>query len=544
MLRPASDYDALRAGFRWEIPERYNMGVAVCDRFGVAEPERAAILEAGPRGEVRTVSYGRLRADSNRLASALAGRGVAPGDRVAVLLPQSADVVVAHAAAYKLGAVALPLAGLFGEEALAYRLADAGARAVVTDAAGLAKIAAIRARLPDLALVVCRAGAGEGALAYEALLAEGDPDCPARDTGPDDPALMIYTSGTTGAAKGALHGHRVLLGHMPGFLMMHDFPPKAEEGRGDLMWTPSDWAWAGGLLNVLMPSLVLGVPVLAWGATRFTPEAAFALMAERGVTNAFLPPTALRMLRAVGDPRARYDLSALRNVASAGEALGPETFAWARSALGLTVGEAYGQTECNLVLASCRAAGVARAGSTGRPVPGHEVAILREDGSEAGVDEPGEIAVKAPDPVMFLRYWNQPEATARKFRDGFLLTGDTARRDAEGYFHFVGREDDLITSAAYRIGPTEIEDGLTRHPAVALAAAVGKPDPVRTEIVKAFVVLREGFSPSDELAAEILAFGRKVLSGHEAPRELEFRDSLPMTTTGKIIRRALRDGTG
>ncbi|WP_430912039.1 AMP-binding protein [Methylobacterium sp. sgz302541] len=540
MLRPAPDYDALRAGFRWEIPDRYNMGVAVCDGFGAAELDRPAILEVSPEGGVRSVAYGTLRTDSNRLADALGRRGIAPGDRVAVLLPQSADVVVAHAAAYKLGAVALPLAGLFGAEALAYRLADSGARAILTDTAGLAKLDTIRERLPDLALVVSRDGARGDAVAYADLLAEGSPGFVPRETGPDDPALMIYTSGTTGAAKGALHAHRVLLGHMPGFLMMHDFPPKG----GDVMWTPSDWAWAGGLLNVLMPSLTLGVPVVAWGATRFTPEAAFGLMAERGVTNAFLPPTALRMLRTVETPRARYDLSRLRNIASAGEALGPETFAWAESALGLTIGEAYGQTECNLVLASCRAAGVARAGSTGRPVPGHTVAILREDGSEAGIDEPGEIAVKAPDPVMFLGYWNQPEATARKIRDGWMLTGDTARRDVDGYIHFVGREDDLITSAAYRIGPTEIEDGLTRHPAVALAAAVGRPDPLRTEIVKAFVVLRDGFSPSEELAAEILAFGRRVLSGHEAPREIEFRDSLPMTTTGKIIRRALRDGTG
>ncbi|GBU19086.1 MULTISPECIES: AMP-binding protein [Methylobacterium] len=536
LLRPAPDYESLREGFRWDIPERFNMGVAVCDRFGSREFERPAILELAGEG-VRTVTYGQLRRDSNRLAHALARQGIAPGDRVAVLLPQTAAVVVAHAAAYKLGAIALPLAGLFGAEALAYRLADSGARAAITDAAGAERLAALRGRLPELRLVVSLDGPAEGTLGHDALVADADPDFAPRDTGADDPALMIYTSGTTGTAKGALHAHRVLPGHMPGFLMMHDFPPKG----GDVMWTPSDWAWAGGLLNVVMPSLWLGVPVVAWGNTRFTAEGAFALIERMGVTNCFLPPTALRMLRSVENPRTRYDLSRLRNVASAGEALGPETFAWAERALGLTIGEAYGQTECNLVLASCRAAGVARAGSTGRPVPGHAVAVLRPDGSEAGVDEPGEIAVKAPDPVMFLRYWNRPEDTERKFRDGWLLTGDTARRDADGYVHFVGRDDDLITSAAYRIGPTEIEDGLLRHPAVALAAAVGKPDALRTEIVKAFVVLREGFSPSEDLAQEILAFGRSVLSAHEAPREIAFRESLPMTTTGKIIRRALRD---
>nr|WP_246412904.1 AMP-binding protein [Methylobacterium brachythecii] len=538
-MKPATDYAALVAGFSWDIPDRYNIAADVCDRWALSEPDRPAILEVSAEGVAAPVSYGRLRDESNRLANALAARGIGPGDRVAVLLPQSSAVVVAHLAAYRLGAIALPLAGLFGAEALRYRLTDSGARAIVTNAAGLAKLEPIRAALPDLTVFLSADGPCGPAEGLPQVLAGASAEFATRETGPDDPALMIYTSGTTGLAKGALHGHRVLLGHLPGWSMMHDFP---EEGGG-LMWTPSDWAWAGGLLNVLMPSLRRGMPVVARPLGRFEPEAAFGLIADLGVTNVFLPPTALRMLRGLEKPRERFDLSALRNVASAGEALGPETFAWARDALGLTIGEAYGQTECNLVLASCARAGVARPGSTGKPVPGHRVAVLREDGSEARAGETGEIAVKAPDPVLFLGYWRQPEATAKKFRDGWWMTGDTARRDADGYIHFVGRDDDLITSAAYRIGPTEIEDCLLRHPAVALAAAVGKPDPLRTEIVKAFVVLREGFAPTSELAAEIQAFGRKNLSAHEYPREVEFLDALPMTTTGKIIRRQLRDGT-
>ena len=528
--------DAPGPGFRWDIPARYNIGVDVCDRWGTAEPERPAILDVAADGTVATTTFGQLRADSNRLAAALAARGVAPGDRVAVLLPQSAAVMVAHAAAYKLGAVALPLAGLFGPEALAYRLADSRARACIADAAGLAKLDPIRGRLPDLALLVSVDAATGDALGLADLLAGAAPDFTARDTGPDDPALMIYTSGTTGQAKGALHGHRVLLGHMPGFDRMHAFPPRP----GDLMWTPSDWAWAGGLLNVLMPSLRHGVPVVA-RAARFEADAAFRLIERLRITNAFLAPTALRMLRTIAAPRERYDLSSLRNVASAGEALGADTYRWANDALGLAVGEAYGQTECNLVLSAAPVEGIGRAGSAGKTVPGHRVAILRPDGSEAGVDEPGEIAVARPDPVMFLRYWNQPEATARKFSGDWMLTGDQARRDADGYVHFVGRDDDLITSSAYRIGPAEIEDCLCTHPAVALAAAIGKPDPLRTEIVKAFVVLRPGHAPSPELADAIQAFVRTRLSAHEYPREIEFRASLPMTTTGKIIRRALRD---
>nr|WP_279292506.1 AMP-binding protein [Methylobacterium goesingense] len=535
-MRPAPDHAALVAGFAWDVPERFNIGVDVCDRWAAREPGRVAIQEVvGAR--VSEISFGDLRDRSDRLAAGLRIRGVVPGDRVGVLLPQSAAVVIAHAAAYKLGAIALPLAGLFGPDALRYRLTDAGARVLITDAAGLAKIDAIRADLPALECVVCVDGARGLALGYDALLAEAPDGFVPVDTRADDPALMIYTSGTTGPAKGALHAHRVLLGHLPGFCMMHDFPPKP----GDRMWTPSDWAWAGGLLNATLPSLHFGVPVVACPSFRFEPEAAFRLIAERAVTLAFLPPTALRMLRGVADPCGRFDLARLRNIASAGEALGPETFDWARRELGLTIGEAYGQTECNLVLAACRSAGVARAGSTGRPVPGHRVAILRPDGTETADDEPGEIAIARPDPVMFLRYWNQPEATAKKFAGDWMLTGDTARRDADGYVHFVGREDDLITSAAYRIGPTEIEDCLGAHPAVALAAAVGKPDPLRTEIVKAFVVLRPGYTASDALAAEIQAFVRTRLSAHEYPREIAFRDSLPMTTTGKIIRRQLRD---
>lgn len=536
MLRPAADYAGLVAGFSWDIPERYNIGVDVCDAWAVREPDRVAIQEV-VGATVTPTTFGALRQRSDRLAAGLRGRGIGPGDRIGVLLPQSAAVVVAHAAAYKLAAIALPLAGLFGPDALRYRLRDAGARVLVTDAAGLAKLEAIRADLPDLELVVSVDGPSGEAVGVGDLMAEASEGFAPVDTRADDPALMIYTSGTTGPAKGALHAHRVLLGHLPGFLMMHDFPPNA----GDRMWTPSDWAWAGGLLNATLPSLRLGVPVVACPSFRFEPEAAFRLIAERAITTAFLPPTALRMLRGVPDPRGRFDLAALRSIASAGEALGPETFEWARRELGLTIGEAYGQTECNLVLAACTAAGVARAGSTGRPVPGHRVAILRPDGREAGTDEPGEIAIARPDPVMFLRYWNQPEATARKFSGDWLLTGDTARRDADGYIHFVGREDDLITSAAYRIGPTEIEDCLGSHPAVALAAAVGKPDPLRTEIVKAYIVLRDGFTASDALAAEIQAFVRTRLSAHEYPREIAFRDRLPMTTTGKIIRRQLRD---
>ena len=540
-MNPAPDYDALRASFRWDIPARYNIGLDVCDRWALSEPDRPAIHEVGADGARATLTYGALRDRACRLAGALARRGIGRGDRVAILLPQSATVAVAHVAAYRLGAIAVPLAVLFGADALAYRLTDAGARAVITNAAGLAKLAPLRAGLPGLELLVSTDGPEGDAQGLDRLTAETPPDHAAADTGPDDPALMIYTSGTTGPPKGALHGHRVLLGHLPGFAMMHAMFPGAPPRPDDLHWTPADWAWAGGLLNVLLPALHHGSAVIAKKFEKFEPEAALALIAREGVRNLFMPPTALRMLRGVEAPRRRFDLSRLVTLASAGEALGAETSAWAREALGLAVNEAYGQTECNLVIASSAALGVARPGATGRPVPGHAVAVLRPDGAPCAVDEVGDIAVHRPDPVMFLGYWNRPEATAQKFAGDWMTTGDQARLDADGYVHFVGREDDLITSAGYRIGPGEVEECLMRHPAVALAAVVGKRDRLRTEIVKAFVVLGPGHAPSEGLAAEIRGFVRDRLSGHEYPREIAFREALPMTTTGKIIRRALRD---
>jgi acetyl-CoA synthetase len=535
ILPDLRDYDGLRAAFRWRIPARYNIAVDICDRWAAAEPQRTAIIEVSQDWRVSPVSFGQLREQSNRLANALRSRGVGRGDRIAILLPQGRSVLTAHLAAYKLGAIAVPLAALFGVDALAYRLGDAAAKVLITDAAGLSKVGQIAEPLPELGLVISTDGAQGAAQDWGSLLAKASPDFTAVDTGPDDPALMIYTSGTTGNPKGALHGHRVLPGHLPGVQMPHEFLPQP----GDLAWTPADWAWAGGLLNMLLPSLHFGVAVVARPVTRFEPEEAYRLIADLGIRNAFVPPTALRMLRSVDRPRERFALK-LRTIASAGEALGAETLAWGREALGLTVNEAYGQTECNLVLASCAAIGVSRPGSIGKAVPGHEVAIIRPDGSICAADEEGQIAVRRPDPVMFLGYWRRPEATAEKFIGDWMTTGDQGVQDAQGYVRFIGRDDDVITSSGYRIGPGEIEDCLLKHEAVSLAAVVGKPDALRTEIVKAFVVLKAGREPSEALAAELQAFVRKRLSAHEYPREIAFRDELPLTTTGKIIRRLLR----
>ncbi|MGZ5863825.1 MAG: AMP-binding protein [Xanthobacteraceae bacterium] len=536
MLPDARDYDALYQDFRWNIPAAFNIGVAVCDVWAAHEPDRTAIVHQHAGGAINHITYGWLRATSNRLANTLQAHGIARGDRVAILLPQAPEVAAIHIAIYKMGGIALPLASLFGVDAISFRLKDAGAKAIITNAQGLEKLATLRAELPDLKLVLSLDGAGESASDFHQTIARASDDFTAVRTAADDPAMMIYTSGTTGPPKGALEPHRVLLGHLPGVEFVHEFFPQA----GDRIWTPADWAWAGGLLNVLLPGLYYGVPVVARRFEKFDPEEAFAMMAQTGVRNAFIPPTALRMLRAAPSPRGRHDF-ALRTVGSGGEALGAETYEWGKSALGIVINEFYGQTECNKILASCGAIGVSRAGATGKPVPGHRVAVIRDDGSLCKAGEPGQIAVSRPDPVMFLEYWKKPEATADKFIGDWMTTGDQGVMDDDGYITFVGRDDDVITSAGYRIGPGEIEDCLIRHPAVALAAVIGKPDPLRTEIVKAFVVLKSGQVESDALATDIQSFVRTRLSAHEYPREIAFIDEMPMTTTGKVIRRLLRE---
>jgi acetyl-CoA synthetase len=535
LLPDSRVYDELYRAFRWHIPERFNIGVAVCDRWADENPARPAILQAGPDGGIAQVGFGWLKDTSSRLANALRAHGVAYGDRVALMLPQIPEVAAIHVAIYKLGAVALPLATLFGVDAIKYRLQNSGAKALITNSLCLARLAEIRAEVP-VRLVICTDGASDGALSFADLLSRASPIFAPVATSPDDPAMMIYTSGTTGPPKGALHAHRVLLGHIPGIQLPHDFFPQP----GDRFWTPADWAWAGGLLDCLLPSLMFGVPVVAHRFDKFDPDEAFALMARMQVRNAFIPPTALRMLRAAS-PSAARDAVRLRSVGSGGEALGAETLEWGKSALNLTINEFYGQTECNLVIGSCAVIGVSRPGAIGKAIPGHEVAVIRRDGSRAAPGELGQIAVKRPDPVMFLEYWGRPDATRDKFIGDWMTTGDQGCIDGDGYFHFVGRNDDVITSAGYRIGPGEIEDCLIGHPAVSLAAVVGKPDPVRTEIVKAFVVLKDGHRASDALAADIQAFVRTRLSAHEYPREVAFIDAMPMTTTGKIIRRLLRE---
>ncbi|MBK1669059.1 AMP-dependent synthetase [Rhodovibrio sodomensis] len=540
MLPDVQGYDALVRDFRWQVPDRYNIGEACCDRWAAKTPDAPALIQ-WTDGGVQAVSFRTLRQRADRLANALHGLGVRPGDKVGILLPQCVEAAEAHIAVYKLGAVAIPLFTLFGPDALAYRLADSGATALIGTAEGLRTVQALGDQLPALSHWIAVHGEAPGAHGYEALLARARDRFQAADTAADDPAVVIYTSGTTGNPKGALHAHRVLLGHLPGVEFPHELFPKP----GDRFWTPADWAWIGGLLDVLLPALAHGVPVVAHRFAKFDPERALALMAATEVRNSFMPPTALKMLRQVDRPAERFGVR-LRSIGSGGETLGAELLDWGRGAFGLTINEFYGQTECNLVVGNCAGQMAVRPGAMGRPIPGHTVAVLDADGQPLPPGQEGRVAIKSPDPVMFLEYLNKPAATRAKLtRDtsggDWLLTGDTATSDADGYLWFVGRDDDVITSAGYRIGPGEVEDCLGAHPAVAMAAVVGVPDALRGQRVKAFVVLNPGESPSDSLTRALQDHVKTRLAAHEYPREIAYVPALPLTATGKIKRKDLRE---
>lgn len=535
MLKKGKTYEDVYRAFQWKVPRYYNIGVDCCDKWA-EQRYRLALIYEDDQGKVKKYTFWDLKRLSNRLANALKACGLDRSDRVGILLPQCPETALSHLAIYKIGGIAIPLFTLFGPEALEYRLGNSGARAVITDAGNLPKILEIRGRLPELkTILVTRGETPDGVVDFWKTLEKGSYYFTPVRTKADDPALIIYTSGTTGPPKGALHAHRVVLGHVPGVEFFHNFFPK----KDDLYWTPADWAWIGGLIDVLLPSWHHGVPVVAFRAKKFDPEQAFHFIAKYGIRNAFMPPTALKIMRQVPEPRQRYDF-AMRTIGCGGETLGQELLEWGRKVMGLTINEFYGQTEVNLVLGNCSEIMETRRGSMGRPIPGHRVEVVDGAGRVLPPGETGEVAIQRPDPVMFLGYWGNPQATEDKFIGDWSLTGDLARKDEEGYFWFVGRKDDLISSAGYRIGPTEIEDCLIKHPAVAMAGVIGSPDEVRGEIVKAFIVLNPGFAPEPSLTAEIQQFIKTRLAAHEYPREIEFLKELPLTATGKIMRKDLR----
>ena len=529
-------WEAIRAAFRWQVPEHFNLAWACCDRHA-ENPNTLALIHVADDGSVERWAFREIQRQANRLANALVALGIQPGDRVGLVLPQRPETGIAHMGLYKIGAVALPLANLFGPEALKYRLSDSGARAVVYDVENREKLDEIAPELPDLEFRIQVDNDVSGAeLGWADLLAKGSDAFETRKTLAEDPCWIIYTSGTTGNPKGALHAHRALIGHMPGWELSHDLGPKP----GDLAWTPADWAWIGGLANIVFCAWFHGVPVLSHRFRRFDPERALDLLAKHQVRNTFMPPTALKFLRQVSS----IDSSklALRSIMCAGEPLGAEMLHWGEAALGVKINEMFGQTEVNYIIGNCQTLTPAKPGSMGRAYPGHEVAVINSEGQPLPSGTMGEIAFKqGGDPVFFLKYWNNEQGTRNKFIGEWARSGDEGVMDEEGFLWFSGRADDVITSSGYRIGPAEIEDQLLKHPAVALAATVGHPDKQRGEIVKAFIKLNPGHEGTDTLKHELQDLVRTRLSAHEYPRLVEFLDEFPLTTTGKVLRRVLRD---
>ncbi len=540
----ADRYGEICAGFRWRVPEKFNLGRDCCGRWA-QDRFRFALYYEDDRGVTEAWTYWDLQQQANRLANALVALGVKRGDRVAIVLPQRPETAIAHIACYQMGAVAMPLSILFGPDALQYRIDDSAAVVAIVDEAGLANLLPVRGELANLKQVIGVGGASEsGVEPWAALLAKASSNFTCVDTLASDPALLIYTSGTTGPPKGALKPHRVVLGNLPGFQYSHDLFPQT----GDLFWSPADWAWTGGLMDALLPTLHFGYPILGYRG-RFDPERALHLMQKYGVRNTFLFPTALKlMMKAVARPREVYDLR-LRSIMSAGEALGETVFAWSRDALGVTINEMFGQTEVNYIVGNSHTLWPAKPGSMGRPYPGHRVAVIDDAGRTVPAGEVGDVAVNRywiagdetqRDPVFFSGYWKNDAATAGKFTGDWCRTGDLAQTDSEGNLWYQGRADDVFKSAGYRIGPSEIENCLVKHPAVANAAVVGSPDEARGTIVKAFIVLTRGHTASDALTMELQEHVRGKLAPYEYPKEIEFIDALPMTTTGKVQRRVLR----
>jgi acetyl-CoA synthetase len=540
------DYAELHAGFRWQVPARFNIAEVCCTRWARETPQAVAIHDEHEDGRCRAFSYAELDAAADRLAAALRRHGVERGDRVAIVMPQRFETAVAHIAIYRLGAVAMPLSMLFGPEALEYRINDSGARVALVDESGVDNVLAVRPLCAQLGVVVgVGAAEGQGDADWSALLAESDAAFDAVDTGADDPAVLIYTSGTTGPPKGTLLPHRALIGNLPGFVCSQNWFPQDDA----VFWSPADWAWTGGLMDALLPTLYFGREIVAYQG-RFAAETAFALMERYGVTHTFLFPTALKaMMKAVPVPGRLYALH-LRAIMSAGEAMGDAVFVWCRDRLGVVPNEMFGQTEINYIVGNSAGRWPARPGSMGRPYPGHRVAVIDDDGRECARGTPGDVALHRRDihgerdPIFFLGYWKRDDATLAKFTgdadQSWCRTGDTAVMDEDGYLWYQGRSDDVFKAAGYRIGPSEIENCLVKHAAVANAAVVPKPDAERGAVVKAFVVLAPGHVASPELERELQAHVRGKLASYEYPKEIEFIDALPMTTTGKVQRRVLR----
>ncbi len=536
LKRTSRDYNDLYDSFQWTLPERYNIAWDVCDRHA-ADAEKLALIHHQADGQVRNYTFQDIQRSANQLANTLLAHGCRRGDRVMLLLPQDPVTAFAHVACWKAGLISVPTSILFGADAIEWRLNDSGAKVLITNVANIEKVALARLASPTLETVfVIDAPSSVDAVSLAPTLERASDAFETLALTPDTPAFINYTSGTTGWPKGALQGHRSMIGHMPGVEMLFDFFPQ----EADLLWSPADWSWLAGLMDILMPAWFHGAPTLTFASAGFDPELALSMMGKHRVRNVLLTPTVLKLLRQVPDPCARYDVR-LRSIVSGAEAVGKELLDEMNAVFGVRINEGFGQTECNMVLGNCASLSHTRIGALGSAIPGHVAAIVDDDGRRLEPGELGNLAFKRPDPVMLLEYWRNEKATAEKYAGDWLITGDLATVDDDGFFWFRGRSDDVITSSGYRIGPAEIEDAILRHPGVATVAVVGVPDKMRTQIIKAFVVLKAGFEGDDLLKEHLKASVRDRLAKHEYPREIEFVAALPMTNTGKIIRRELRE---
>lgn len=544
-MNNAPQYQALYSQYQWLVPYRFNIAEVCCRRWAVsgADARRIAIYTENEAGGRDIWTYERLFETANRLAHGLTRMGVQRGDRVAVILPQCGEAAAAHLAIYQMGAICVPLSPLFGPDALEVRLRDSETRIAILDNTSRANLLLILHRCPALQQLIGLDYADEHTLAWRSLLARQQREFTPFQTLATDPAMLLYTAGTTGVPKGVLQAHASLIGGLPGFVASQDWFPHPR----DVFWSPADWSWTGGLMNALLPTLYFGRPIVAT-RSRCTPEQGFELLERYQVTNAFLLPATLKgMMKAVPQPRQRYRL-ALRSITSSGEPLGQSEYEWCRAALQITPNEMYGQTEMNHIIGNSGHKWPVRPGSMGLPYPGHRVALIDAAGEPVAAGEIGEIALNRydihghPDPSLFLGYWRNETATAARYTADWCRTGDLAHADEEGYLWYDGRVDDMFKSAGYRIGPTEIENCLTAHPAVANAAIIPKPDPERGTLIKAFVVLTPAYA--DHAAAYLTELLQDHIQRHlapyESPQEIEFVATLPMTTTGKLQRSVLR----
>ncbi|MFC5973498.1 acyl-CoA synthetase [Halomarina salina] len=539
--RDWESYEALREAFEWEIPERFNMAEYVCDQWA-DDPERVAFYAESAAGERRTLTYGDVQEEANRLANYLASAGVERGDRVGICLGQRPEAAIAHVAIWKRNAVSVPLSTQFGPDALGYRLDDCGAIGCVVGPSSADTLREVRDDLDALETVLTVDAPPTSAEAEWSAIDEASARFEREPTDPEDDATIIYTSGTTGNPKGVLHAHRLLLGHLPAFA--ENFLA-AGTTDGTVFRTPVEWSWIGSLFSMVMPTLFYGRPLVAYDADRFDPETEFELVERYGITNWGGPTTALRMMMQVDAPTDRFDVASIESVSAGGEAVGESVITWVTETFdGASFEEAYGQTEANLVVGDCSALRPVRAGKMGLAVPGHEVTVVDPETAEPTVEagEVGEIAVRYEgDPVCFVEYWDEPDLTDEKVRNGWLLTEDLGTVDEEGYFSFEGRTDDVIITSGYRVSPEEIEETLASHDAVADVGVIGVPDDQRGEVPNAFVVVADGTEGSATLKRTLEERVKDRLAPYEYPRRIEFVDELPKTSTGKVRRESLRE---